>query len=52
MRSTLFFHSKGFIFAVDRVQMFLKHGETCIAQKLNCLFAEWTDVRHGTTGTF
>ena len=35
MRSTYFFNSKGFIFAVDRVQMFLKHGETCIAQKFN-----------------
>ena len=35
MRSTYFFHSKGFIFAVERVQMFLKHDETCIAQKSN-----------------
>ena len=33
MRSTYFFHSKGFIFAVDRIQMFFKHDETCVAQK-------------------
>ena len=34
MRSTYFFHSKGFIFAVDRVQMFLKHDETCVCKSL------------------
>ena len=35
MRSTYFFHSKGFILAVDRIKMFLKHDETYVAQKSN-----------------